>query len=92
MVEQVHPSMGGAAQKMREGAEEFKEAVTEKATETAKRASARMGAYAEQASETVAEYAEEATSFIKDRPITSILAAFGVGLAVGMLLLRRAGK
>jgi len=72
MVEQVsNPAMGRAADKMKEGAEEFKEALTR--TE----------------SETWQQYRQETENMIKANPYRSVLAAFGIGALLGVLMFRR---
>ncbi len=79
MVEQVQESgFKGATEKLKEGAQDFKKAVTESASKTY-----------EQANETFTQYCDQTTEMVKENPMKSLLIAAGVGALLGMLFSRR---
>jgi ElaB/YqjD/DUF883 family membrane-anchored ribosome-binding protein len=89
MVEQVQPSVSGAAEKMKEGAQEFRQAVATSAAEAYEQTAEALHKYRQRAAEKFNEYSDEAADLIKGRPLTSVLVAFGTGLLLGMLFFRR---
>lgn len=95
MVEQMQESssLGASAEKMREGAKEFKQAVTETAKQkydeykdTAKQ---KYDEYKDTAKEAVDKYSKQATEYVHENPMTALAIAFGVGTLIGLMLFRR---
>ena len=79
MVEQVQESsFKGATDKLKEGAQDFKKAVTDTAGETC-----------EKANETFNQYCEQTSEMVRENPMKSLLVAAGVGALLGMLFARR---
>jgi ElaB/YqjD/DUF883 family membrane-anchored ribosome-binding protein len=79
MVEQVQESgFKGATDKLKEGAQDFKKAVTESASQTY-----------EKANETFNQYCEQTSDMIKENPMKSMLIAAGIGALLGMLMTRK---
>jgi ElaB/YqjD/DUF883 family membrane-anchored ribosome-binding protein len=79
MVEQVQESgFKGATEKLKEGAQDFKKAVTDTASETY-----------EKANETFTQYCDQTSDMIKENPMKSMLIALGVGTLLGMLMTRK---
>lgn len=89
MVEQVQPSVTGAAEKFREGAQEFKQAVATSAAQAYEQTAEALHDYRERAAQKFNEYSDEASGVIKGRPLTSVAVAFGAGLLFGLLFFRR---
>ena len=94
MVEQMQESsLGASAEKMREGAKEFKQAVADTAKqkydEYKDTARQKYDEYKDTAKETVDKYSKQATDYVHENPITSLAIAFGVGTLIGLMLFRR---
>jgi ElaB/YqjD/DUF883 family membrane-anchored ribosome-binding protein len=81
MVEQIQETsqFGASTDKIKEGARELKDAVSETASRKA-------GEYKELASKKFDEYSSQANDFIQEKPLTSLAIAFGVGAVLGMLM------
>ena len=94
MVDQVQEnSIGASTDKIREGAKELKQAVTDTAkqkydeySETAKK---KYDEYKDTAKDAVSKYSNQATEYVQENPMTSLAIAFGVGALIGMVMFRR---
>lgn len=90
MVEQLQESsIGASTEKMREGAREFKDAVTASANEKLGEYKEKLGEYSDQAKEKITQYSEQATDYVHKNPMTALAIAFGAGALLGLLLFRR---